>query len=180
MKQHFNLSLTALFCATIIGFAACNDDEKDMTKPVITDTGIVANPINCQVYHPGEVIPFCYIFEDDTELGAYNIEVHSNFDHHSHSTEADDHDHDECEEGHEDHEFDHEATEGTQPWVYNQDFTIPAGQHIYLAKVNIPVPAQATPGLYHFMIRLTDKAGWQQLKAIAIQIEEQERTPAQP
>lgn len=168
------LSFITLICATLIAFAACNDDEKDMTKPVITDAGIVANPVNCQVYHPGEVIPFCYLFEDDTELGAFNIEVHSNFDHHSHSTEADEHS--DCEEADEAHE--HEHTGDAQAWVFNQDYTIPAGLRSYSAQVDIPIPADIAPGLYHFMIRLTDHAGWQQLKAIAILIEPQEKAPA--
>ena len=175
MKQHLNLSLTALFCAAMIGFAACNDDEKDMTKPIITDTGIVANPINCQFYHPGGVIPFCYLFVDDTELGSFNIEVHSNFDHHSHSTEANDHEHSECEGAEEEHE--HEGSNDAPAWVYNQDFTIPAGQRSYLAQIEIPIPADIAPGLYHFMIRLTDRAGWQQLKAVAIVIKQEEKTP---
>ena len=35
-----------------------------------------------------------------------------------------------------------------------------------------PIPADAALGDYHFMIRLTDRAGWQQLHAVAIKITE--------
>ena len=59
-----------------------------------------------------------------------------------------------------------------KPWVYNKDFDIPAGQRKYNATVDIPIPADIDPGDYHFMIRLTDKAGWQQLKSVAIKIVE--------
>ena len=150
-------------------FVSCNKEDKDESQPIITNMGITANPVNCQVYHLGDTIPFCYQFEDDVELGSFNIEIHSNSDHHSHSTESDDHDHDggECT-----HEDEHEHAAGHQPWVFNQDYEIPAGQRSYLARVNIPVPKDIAEGDYHFMIRLTDQAGWQQLKAVAIIIEE--------
>ena len=168
MKKYIFLSLMAL----TLSFIACSEDNdpKDMTQPVITDTGITCNPINCQVYHRGETIPFRYVFEDDTELGAFNIEIHDNFDHHTHSTEADDHGHEgsECEDN-DDHEEHHEAV---TPWVYSKDFSIPAGLKSYTAKIDIPIPADIDEGDYHFMIRLTDHAGWQQIKGIAIKIVE--------
>ena len=49
---------------------------------------------------------------------------------------------------------------------------IPAGLRSYEARVKIPIPEDVAEGDYHFMIRLTDKAGWQQLKALAIIIED--------
>lgn len=158
--------LTAVVSILVIGFAACSssdDDDKDMTYPEISSQGITANPIDCQQYQRGSVIPFSYRFTDNRELGSYNIEIHTNADHHSHSTSAT-----ECEE--EEHEHEH-ATTGTS-WVFNQDYTIPAGQQSYTARFDIAIPADIAPGDYHFMIRLTDKAGWQQLKAIAIEITE--------
>lgn len=153
------LALAALLTC---GLAACGDDDndKDMNKPTITDQGITANPIDCQVYHRGETIAFCYAFADDQELGNYNIEIHTNADHHTHSTS-----HTDCEADH-----DHEQ-ETQNPWVYNHDFAIPAGLRSYTARVDIPIPEDIDGGDYHFMIRLTDRAGWQELKAVAIHIE---------
>ena len=175
-KLKYMSLLMALITVFTLGFIACNndDDDKDMTPPVISADGIIANPINCQEYHPGDTIPFHYIMIDNQELGAYNIEIHNNFDHHSHSTEADDHYHDhemgECDDHDDEHEHEHGQSEGNA-WVYNQSFTIPAGLRTYDARQNIIIPVDAAPGDYHFMIRLTDKAGWQQLHAVAIKIE---------
>ena len=174
MKYLFNkIRLVSLLMAltTIVVVASCSKDDKDETNPVITDIGIVANPVNCQVYHRGDTIPFRYVFEDDMELGSYNIEIHDNSDHHSHSTEGNDHDHEGGECAH-DHEEEHEHEAGEQHWVYNESFEIPVGQRHYEAHVNIAIPIDIAEGDYHFMIRLTDRAGWQQLKAIAIIIEE--------
>ena len=161
-------------CAVSMAFLSCSKDDssKDMTPPAISTQGITASPVNCQVYHPGDVIYFRYLFEDNQELGSFNIEVHSNFDHHSHSTESDEHGHEDGECSHEDHdhEADGEAEEGT-PWVFNQSYQIPAGTKSYSAAESIAIPADAMHGDYHFMIRVTDAAGWQQLKAVAIIVE---------
>lgn len=178
MKKIFFMSLMmALVTILTISIVACNkdDDDKDMTPPTISSEGITANPVNCQLYHPGEAIPFHYVMSDNQELGNYNIEIHNNFDHHSHSTEADDHDHNhelgECDDDEHDHEHDHEHSEG-KAWVYNQSFMIPAGLRTYDARHDIHIPDDIAPGDYHFMIRLTDRAGWQQLHAVAIKIVE--------
>lgn len=165
----YTLLATILLSVFILGVTACGSDDdggngKDMTYPVISTEGITANPIDCQVYHRGDVIPFCYLFTDDMELGAYNIEIHSNFDHHTHS-----HSSVEC---HHDHEEEEADTEPANPWVFNRSYIIPAGQRSYKAQLDIPIPADITPGDYHFMVRLTDRAGWQQLHAVAIEIED--------
>lgn len=130
-----------------------------MTYPEISEQGITANPIDCQVYHRGETIPFSYVFTDNDELGKYNIEVHHNFDHHTHSTSATT-----CSMD--------AIKEEQNPWVFNQDFNIPDGQKSFSAREDIKIPTNIDTGDYHFMIRLTDKAGWQQIKSVAIKIVE--------
>jgi hypothetical protein len=165
--MHTTHKLLSLGWALLLSLASCGDDElRDMTPPAITGEGITCNPINCQVYQPGDSIPFLYVFEDDTELGSFNIEIHNNFDHHTHSTEGDDHEGSECED---EHEEEHHTPQ--KPWVYNQSYAIPEGQKRYVARIDIPIPADIDEGDYHFMIRLTDRAGWQQIKGIAIKVE---------
>lgn len=160
MKNIINMSLmVALITILTINFAACgSDDDKDMTPPAISADGIVANPVNCQQYHPGDIIPFHYIMTDNQELGNYNIEIHNNFDHHTHGTSST-----ECPM--------ETKKVPVSPWIYNKDFTIPAGQRTHTARIDIAIPADIDSGDYHFMIRLTDRAGWQQLKAMAIKVE---------
>lgn len=156
--------ILSIFILCTLSACGGSDDEtsKDMTKPAISDMGITANPIDCQQYHRGEVIPFCYTFTDDVELGNYNIEIHNNFEHHTHSTTSV-----ECEE--EEH---HEEKTPVNPWVFNQDYTIPSGQRTYTSRIDIKIPSDIDTGDYHFMIRLTDRAGWQELKSIAVKIVE--------
>lgn len=154
MRRIFGFLLTIGMLTT-----ACNksDDTKDMTYPVISNEGIKAVPSDCQEFLRGGTIHFCYVFSDDTELGSYNIEIHNNFDHHTHGTSSV-----ECDID--------DKKDPISPWIYNQDFSIPTGTSSYTAQIEIPVPSDVDAGDYHFMIRLTDKAGWQQLKAMAIKI----------
>lgn len=160
-NKFYTTIVTVLLSVLSIALTACGSDDddntKDMTYPVISDVGITANPIDCQVYNRGSVIPFNYIFSDDTELGSYNIEIHNNFDHHTHSTSSAD-----CTKD--------EDKKPVKPWIFNQDYQIPAGLHQYNANFDIPIPADIDPGDYHFMVRLIDRAGWQQLKAVAVKI----------
>ncbi len=157
MKKNI-LTLTLLCALCACGSSDDTETTKDMTPPVISQEGITANPIDCQVYQRGSVIAFNYVFTDNIELGAYNIEIHNNFDHHTHSTSSI-----ECEMD--------EKKSPQSAWVYNQDFLIPSGSRSYTARIDIPIPENIDAGDYHFMIRLTDKAGWQQLHAVAIKIQ---------
>ena len=158
MMKKNTLSLM-LLCA----LSACNgsddDEQKDMAYPVINTTDIVAVPTDCDVYKRGDVIPLNLLFTDDTELGAYNIEIHHNFDHHTHSTSSI-----ECPMD--------AQKQAVRPWVYNQDFNITAGLRTYTARHDIAIPTDIDAGDYHFMVRLTDRAGWQRLHAVAIKITE--------
>ena len=157
MKQ--NIMILMLLCALSACSSSDDDDTKDMSKPVINTKDIVAVPTDCEVYKRGDVIPFNCLFTDDTELGAYNIEIHQNFDHHTHSTSSV-----ECQMD--------EKKDPVKPWTYNQDFSIPSGQKSFTARHDIAIPADIDPGDYHFMVRLTDRAGWQELHAVAIKITE--------
>ena len=158
MKRNTIYSIM-LLCALSACSGSDDEEQKDMQQPVISEQGITANPIDCQQYHRGDVIPFHYVMTDDQELGAYNIEIHNNFDHHTHSTTAA-----ECPMD--------AQKDPKNPWVYNRDFSIPSGQRTYDARHDIQIPTDIDPGDYHFMIRLTDRAGWQQLHAVAIKIVE--------
>lgn len=134
-----------------------DDDVKDMQKPVIEMSGDGYFPQNCVFLKRGDRFTFKAKFSDNVELGNYNIEIHHNFDHHSHSTGSE-----ECET--------EAKKDPVNAWVFNQDYAIPAGLKEYAPSNEIAVPAGVDTGDYHFMIRLTDKSGWQQLAAISVKI----------
>ena len=61
-----SILMTTLLCALCACSSSDDDAQKDMQQPVITDQGITANPIDCQVYQRGQTIPFHYVFTDDS------------------------------------------------------------------------------------------------------------------
>lgn len=157
LKKVIRLVMIGLMITT---FGACNNDSEDATDteyPVITDKGVTASPINCQVYHRGEVIPLRYVFMDNVELGNFNIEIHNDFDHHSHGNSKED-----CELG--------PVKNAVNPWVFNRSYKIEKGTKKYEVHEDIPIPADIDTGDYHFMIRLTDASGWQTILPISIKI----------
>jgi len=147
-----------LILTGMLAMAACDNSDRDMTPPVISEDGVVAQPVECDSYMRGDTIHFCYRLTDNDELGRFNLEVHSNHDHHTHSTSSVD-----CELD--------PVRQAVNPWVYNQDFDIPAGSSDFVAEADIPVPADVDTGDYHFMVRVTDRSGWQQLRSMAIKLQ---------
>lgn len=85
MKKIF---FTALL--TLVLFACSSDDssDKDTTKPTIDLTITDGFPTSCATVTKGNTIPFKALFSDNKELGSYSINIHNNFDHHSHDTEV--------------------------------------------------------------------------------------------
>ena len=155
IMKNSHLISSLLLCA----LCACSSPsgEKDLVPPEIFPGGEFTSPLNCQEFPRGGVLPFSYVFSDDVELGSFNLEVHNNFDHHTHSTEAG-----ECRQD--------PVKQPVHPWIFNQDYRIPAGNTTYEADLRIPIPADVDPGEYHFMIRVTDASGWQQLRSVSIRI----------
>ncbi|SFL20396.1 DUF4625 domain-containing protein [Proteiniphilum acetatigenes] len=149
----------ALFCLTaLLLLLSCGqEDDHDMEKPEIDMSGVSAFPLTCDVVYRGDSFTFKALLTDNRELGNYNIEIHNNFDHHSHSTDDVD-----CEPD--------EKKTPVNPFIYNESFRIPDGMVSYQAESSIHVPDDVDTGDYHFMIRLTDKSGWQQLKAVGIKV----------
>ncbi|MDR2774585.1 MAG: DUF4625 domain-containing protein [Tannerella sp.] len=155
-------SLIAVLPALLLGGCGSDEEAKDMQKPVIEMNGGGYFPQNCTTLKRGDRFMLKAKFSDNVELGNYNIEIHNNFDHHSHSTGGE-----ECETD--------EKKTPVNAWVFNRDYSIPAGLKEFEAGNEITVPVDVDTGDYHFMVRLTDKAGWQQLMAVSVKIGEQEQ-----
>ena len=153
-----------IFFALILGFmiqSCSNDDnnEKDTTKPEIDLTITDAFPTSCTSVSKGSTIPFKALFTDNQQLGAYSINIHNNFDHHSHDTEVDSCDLDPIKNA-------------VNPWTVTLTFSIPENSQEFIAEQEILIPTDIDTGDYHFMIQLTDTEGWSTMKGISIKITE--------
>lgn len=139
---------------------ACKKENKetiDTTYPEINVTEATAFPKQCSTIKRGEKFMFRALLTDNSQLGSVSLDIHHNFDHHTHSTEV--------------------ASCGldpqkipVKPFLFIQSYSIPGGLKSYEVQQEITVPADIDPGDYHFMIRLTDKEGWQTIKGLSIKI----------
>lgn len=153
----------ALISLILMMLSACDDAANyDREKPAIDISFMEAFPINCDTLYFGEVFTMKMLFTDNMELGSFNIDIHSNFDHHSHSTDVSS-----CE-------LDPVKTP-VNPYTYIQDFEIDEGLSSFETNLMISLPASNADGSYdsgdyHFFVSLTDKEGWSTQKGLNIKI----------
>jgi len=138
------------------------DSETDTQKPVISIAFAEANPIQCDTAYFGDTLWIHLDFGDNVELGSYNIDMHHNFDHHSHSTQVQS-----CELA--------PIKNAVNPLVYISSFSIPNGLKQYRTHQAIVIPSQKNgvpydEGDYHFFVSLTDAEGWSAQLGLSIKL----------
>lgn len=160
MMKKLKIVFASLFAVMLLNACSSDDSkENDTTKPTI-DLAISGGfPTSCTTVTRGSSIPFKALFKDNEQLGSYSINIHHNFDHHSHDTEVD-----ACAFG--------AVKTPVNPWVKTLTFDIPANLSEYTATQQIEIPTDIDTGDYHFMIQLTDANGWATMKGISFKIVE--------
>lgn len=151
MKMNY-LKITTIVVLLSV-FVSCGDAEEiDQEKPVIDMSESEAFPVACDTLYFGESFTLKALFSDNVELGSFSLDIHNNFDHHSHSTEVT-----ECNLA--------ETKEPVNPYVLIQDFEIPESSKTYQTSLEVSLPSsnddgEYDEGDYHFHISLVDKTGW--------------------
>jgi hypothetical protein len=148
-----NQKVVFIFLIFFMLFNACEKKEDiDTEKPIIDTEYADAFPSYCDTVYFGESFNLKAYFTDNVELGAYSIDIHNNFDHHSHG-----HNIDECDLA--------PIKQPVNPLIFLKNYEIPVGLNTYEVNVPISIPSGNSTGLfdegdYHFQIFLTDKEGW--------------------
>lgn len=159
--KHFR---SIFFIVVLISVYACSSDDSDIDteKPTVDLTIADAFPISCDTIYFGQPFTVKMLFNDNIELGSFNIDIHHNFDQHTHSTEFE-----QCE-------FDLVKTP-VNPYVFIQDYSIPLGSSEYTADIPLILPTGNGTSLYdegdyHFQVTVIDKEGWSILKGLNVKI----------
>jgi hypothetical protein len=155
------LKLIALSLLLTVFLTNCSKKEVagiDTTYPEITIAGEDAFPQQCSIIKKGETFLFKTLLTDNMELGSLSVDIHHNFDKHTHSTEVNS-----CA-------MDAIKTP-VKPYLLIQNYSIPSGLKSYPTAFEIKVPNDIDAGDYHFMIRLTDKEGWQTIRGLSVKIQ---------
>ena len=124
MKKLLTIIASALIMSAFVSCDKEDDKAIDTEKPQINASIDGASPANAATFYFGEEIPVKLLLTDNAELGSFSVNIHNNFDHHSHSTEEEGEEHHDHEEGEEHHH--HEGEDG-DAFQFTQDYTIPAG-----------------------------------------------------
>ncbi len=149
--------------ATFIFLFSCKKKEDtDNEKPVINLDFTDAFPQNCDTLYFGESFVLKMRFTDNVELGSFSMDIHNNFDHHSHSTEVT-----ECSLD--------PIKDPVNPFLFIEDYNIAAGQSEYITSLSVSIPSGNKYGAYdegdyHLFINLTDKEGWSSQKGLSIKM----------
>jgi len=159
MKRFIKVT-TYLFAVILLGGGCSknNEETKDTEYPVIDLSAANAFPVQCGTVKRGESFTFRARLTDNSQLGSVSVDVHHNFDHHTHSTEVQT-----CQM--------EPVKTAVNPFLLIRSYPITAGLKTYEIAQSIDVPANVDAGDYHFLIRLTDKEGWQTIKGISIKIQ---------
>lgn len=156
--RKINLVLIASFALfSALSCSSDDDIEKDLDKPTISVNYDGGFPQGCQELSKGETYNFKAKMTDNLELASYSIDIHNNFDHHTHDDQQAT-----CDLG--------EVKDPTNPFIYLENFTIEEGQTSYEFDVSITIPTTIEAGDYHCSYSVTDVTGWQAVTSIDIKI----------
>lgn len=150
------IAITGLF------LFACTDDDKDTLPPAIDISAADAFPHNCDTLYLGETANLRFVVSDNAGLGSFSLQIHHNFNHHSHSTEVT-----ECALQPE--------KAPVNPLVIIREIPVPEGQKEFLVTYSLPLPTEEAgqaidTGDYHIYLNLTDITGWTTQRGISIKV----------
>jgi hypothetical protein len=131
----FSVAALCLLALSATLFTACDKEDSDVTKPVIKlkepekgDSLLIGDPHGVHLEMD---------LSDNVMLKSYKIDVHNNFDGHSHTKSGD----------------------GTKPFSFAKEYDLSGKREAHIHHHDIKIPKDATPGKYHLMIYCTDAAG---------------------
>ncbi|SHI94598.1 protein of unknown function [Mesonia phycicola] len=147
-----------LLCA--ISILSCSSDdgiEKDEEKPTITINYEDGFPQACTELVKGETYTFKALVTDNQALASYSLDVHHNFDHHTHDDQGE-----ECEL--------EEKKEAVNPLIYMENVSLEEAYTTYEITFTVEIPTDIDAGDYHCSYSVTDETGWQARTSIDIKI----------
>ncbi|QVY65210.1 DUF4625 domain-containing protein [Polaribacter sp. Q13] len=146
----------------IILISSCSSDnsiDKDEEKPTISINYNEGFPQGCAVLKRGETYSFRAKVTDNKALAAYSIDIHHNFDHHTHDDQVA-----ECNL--------EDIKQAINPFIFIENYSIDEEVTSYEINIAITIPNDIDTGDYHCAYSVTDKTGWQSRTSVDIKIEE--------
>ncbi|NJB83598.1 DUF4625 domain-containing protein [Wenyingzhuangia aestuarii] len=145
------------FTLLIISCTNDNSIDKDEEKPSITVNYEQGFPQGCAQLSRGETYSFKAKVTDNKELASYSLNIHHNFDHHTHDDQVT-----ECDL--------EEIKQAINPLLIIENYAIEGELTSYEINIPITIPNDIDTGDYHCAYSVTDATGWQSRTSIDIKI----------
>ena len=150
--------ITLVFGSLFI--ASCssdNDSVKDEERPTITVDYSAGFPQGCETLQRGETYTFTARVTDNLALASYSLDLHHNFDHHTHDDQG--------------ATCDLEPVKtAVNPLIYMENFSLDNSPTEYEIQIEVSIPEDIDTGDYHCAYSVTDETGWQSRTSIDIEI----------
>ena len=141
-------------------WVSCSSDDsadKDLEKPTISIDYPGGFPSSCSELVKGETYVFKAMVGDNMALASYSLDIHHNFDHHTHDDQG--------------APCDLEPTKtAVKPFVFMENHSVENGPASYEINLSLTIPSDIDPGDYHCSFSVTDQTGWQSRTSVDIKI----------
>ncbi|APY12718.1 hypothetical protein BWZ22_00005 [Seonamhaeicola sp. S2-3] len=154
--KYFHLLFYAL---VLVSCSSNNSTDIDEEKPTITIDYNEGFPQGCQQLVRGETYAFRAMVTDNKALASYSLDIHNNFDHHTHDDQEETCDLDPIKQA-------------ENPFVFMENYSIEEGVTSYEINISLTIPEDIDTGDYHCAYSVTDETGWQSRTSIDIKIVE--------
>ncbi len=153
------IHLAYLLLLSGIFFGGCDTDSIDQERPIIDFTLEGSFPQACDTIYFDEAFELRAFFSDNESLASFSLDVHHNFDHHSHSTEPVNCDLD-------------STKEAINPFVFIQDYLLSSAEIEVSEQILFSSDSSQLhdSGDYHFFLRLTDINGWTSYRGVPVKL----------
>ncbi|MBU3026249.1 DUF4625 domain-containing protein [Zobellia galactanivorans] len=154
IKYAFLSTLCLLFLASC---SNGDDTDVDDEKPSISLAG--GFPQSCTELKRGETYIFKANVSDNVGLSAYSLDLHHNFDHHTHDDQGS-----KCELS--------AKKTPDNPLIFMENYTLEPGKTSYEITIELTIPQDVDTGDYHCAYSVTDVTGWQGRTSVDVKVVE--------
>ena len=143
----------------VLALVSCTETEIDEEKPTITVNYASGFPQTCENLSRGQSYTIKAKVADNLELASYSVEMHHNFDHHTHDDQQG-----ACEL--------EPIKAAVNPLVFSGSERIPEGLTNYELEIDLIISDGVDIGDYHLALSVTDVTGWQARTSVDVKIVE--------
>ena len=159
MSRKLNLLVVFTGIAVIALLNSCSNEIIDEEKPTISINYSDGFPSACENLNRGQSYAIKAKVTDNLELASYSVEIHHNFDHHTHDDQLVD-----CTLD--------PVKSAVNPLVFSKSGVINGQLTEYEINQAITISETVDTGDYHLALSVTDITGWQARTSVDIKIVE--------